>query len=109
MRMDIRVISRGGGIINVTRLHLKARNVFLIGLTEDMEKEVLIERCTSREEAIAYLDAIKDAIKVGTVEESESILIDLEGKKYGCCNLENVHKRGLFTYLLAKGGGDGKQ
>lgn len=80
MRMDIRVINSEGEVINVTRLHLKARNVFLIGLTEDMEKEVLVERCASKEEAIAYLDAIKDAIKVGQEEQVGSVLVDLEGK-----------------------------
>lgn len=86
--MDIRIINSEGEIINVTRLHIMARNVFLIGLTENMEKEVLIERCRSKEEAISYLDAVKEAIKVGQEEQLGSVLIDLEGKEYGCCNGE---------------------
>ena len=88
IKMDIRIINSEGEVINATRLHIMARNVFLIGLTEDMEKEVLIERCKSKEEAIAYLDAVKDAIKVGQEEGTESILIDLEGKEYRYCNGE---------------------
>jgi hypothetical protein len=104
MKMDIRVINSEGELINATRLHIMARNVFLIGLTENMEKEVLIERCRSKEEAIAYLDAVKDAIKVGQEEQLGSVLIDLECKEYiplegkkckcegGCkCNGESEH------------------
>lgn len=86
--MDIRIINSDGEIINVSRMHIIARNVFLVGLTEGMEKEVLIERCRSKEEAIAYLDAVKEAIKAGQEEEVGSVLIDLEGKEYGCCNGE---------------------
>lgn len=86
--MDIRVINSEGKIINASRLHIMTRNVFLIGLTENMKEEVLIERCRSKEEAIAYLDAVKDAIKVGQEEQVGSVLIDLEGKEYGCCNGE---------------------
>lgn len=86
--MDIRIINSEGQVINVSRMHIIARNVFLIGLTENMEKEIPIERCRSKEEAIAYLDAVKDAIKVGQEEQSGSVLIDLEGKEYGCCNGE---------------------
>lgn len=76
--MDIRVINGEGQIINVTNLHILARNVFLVGLTENMKEEVLIERCKSKEEALAYLDAVKEAVKAGQEEQSESILIDLE-------------------------------
>lgn len=79
--MDIRIINGEGQVINVSRMHIIARNVFLVGLTEDMEKEVLIERCRSKEEAISYLDAVKDAIKVGQEEQIGSVLIDLECPK----------------------------
>lgn len=96
--MDIRIINSEGEIINATRLHLKARNVFLIGLTENMEQEILIERCKSREEAVAYLDAIKDAVKLGIEEESENILVDLEGKEYGCCNGKCKCNKGEDVY-----------
>lgn len=78
--MDIRIINSDGEVINVSRMHIMARNVFLIGLTEDMSKEIPIERCRSKEEAIAYLDAVKGAIKEGQEEQSGSILIDLECK-----------------------------
>lgn len=78
--MDIRVINSDGEVINVSRMHIMARNVFLIGLTEDMSKEIPIERCRSKEEAIAYLDAVKGAIKEGQEENVESVLIDLECK-----------------------------
>lgn len=86
--MDIRVINSEGEVINATNLHLMARNVFFIGLTENMEKEIPIERCRSKEEALAYLDAVKEAIKTGQEEQVGSVLIDLEGKEYGCCNGE---------------------
>ena len=79
--MDIRIINGEGQVINVSRMHIIARNVFLVGLTEDMEKEVLIERCGSKEEALAYLDAVKEAIKAGQEEEVGSVLIDLERPK----------------------------
>ena len=78
--MDIRVINSDGEVINVSRMHIMARNVFLIGLTEDMSKEIPIERCRSKEEAVAYLDAVKGAIKEGQEENVESVLIDLECK-----------------------------
>ena len=80
--MDIRIINGEGEIINVTRLHIMARNVFLVGLTEEMDKEIPIERCKSKEEAVFYLDVVKEAIKAGQEENVGSVLIDLECKEY---------------------------
>lgn len=83
--MDIRIINSKGEIVNATTLSIMVSGSYLIGLTED-SKQVLIEACRSEEESIAYLDAIKDALKVGYEGKSESILIDLEGKsEYKCC------------------------
>ena len=80
--MDIRIINTKGAIVNATTLSITTNGSYLIGLTED-NKQVLIEGCKSDEEAIAYLDGIKEAIKVGCEEQSSSVVIDLEGKEYG--------------------------
>ena len=80
--MDIRIINSKGEIVNATTLSIMVSGSYLIGLTEE-SKQVLIEACKSEEEAIAYLDGIKEAIKVGCEEQSRSIVIDLEGKEYG--------------------------
>ena len=81
--MDIRLINSNGDIMNVSRLHISVRGNYLIGLTEDMNKEVLLERCQTEEEAIAYLDGIKGAIKTGLEEETSDVIIDLEDKADG--------------------------
>ena len=75
--MDIRIINSKGEVVNATTLSIIVNDKYLIGLTEE-SKQVLIESCKNEEEALAYLDAIKDALKVGQEEESNSILIDLE-------------------------------
>ena len=81
--MDIRLINSNGEIMNISRLHISARGNYLIGLTEDMNKEVLLERCQTEEEASAYLDGIKEAIKTALEEESDNVIIDLEDKADG--------------------------
>lgn len=83
--MDIRVINSRGEVINATTLHLKTDNHYLIGLTADNSQQILIEACRSSEEAIGYLDAIKEVLKVGQEEGLGNVLIDLEGKEYKCC------------------------
>ena len=101
--MDIRIINSKGDIINASRLSITTNSRWLIGLTEE-SKQVLIEDCRNEEEAVAYLDAVKGAIKVGQEEQLGSVLIDLEGKEYipleekkckcegGCkCNGESEH------------------
>ena len=81
--MDIRLINSNGDIMNISRLHISVRGNYLIGLTEDMNKEVLLERCQTEKEALAYLDGIKEAIKTGLEEETSDVIIDLEGKADG--------------------------
>lgn len=81
--MDIRIINGEGKIMNVSRMHMEVTGEYLIGLTEDMQ-QVVIERCRSNEEAVGYLDGIKDAIKVAIEEDTDNVLVDLEGKEYKC-------------------------
>lgn len=79
--MDIRIINGDGNIMNISRMHLEARDKYLIALTEDVNQEVLIETCRNEEEAEQFLNWIKEAIKTALEEESDNVLIDLEEKE----------------------------
>ena len=79
--MDIRLINGDGDIMNASRLHITVRGNYLVGLTEDMNKEVLLERCKTEEEALANLDGIKGVIKEAIETGSDHILINFESKK----------------------------
>lgn len=81
--MDIRIINGDGNIMNVSRMHLEARDKYLIALTEDVNQEVLIETCRNEEEAEQFINWIKEAIKFAMEEESNNVLIDLEEKEDG--------------------------
>ena len=78
--MDIRVINGEGNVMNVSRMHIGTNGQYLVGLTEDMQKTITIERCKDEEEATQFLRWIKEAIKCGLEEESDNVLIDLESE-----------------------------
>lgn len=82
--MDIRIINSEGDIINISKMHVTTQGKYLVALTKNMQNTITIERCESEEEATGYLDGIKDAIKVAIEEDSDNVLVDLEGKEYEC-------------------------
>lgn len=73
--MDIRIINTRGAIVNATALSIMASGNHVIGLTEE-SKQVLIESCISEEEALARLEAIKEALIVGQEEGLGSVIVE---------------------------------
>lgn len=93
--MDIRIINNENEVINATTLTLRARNVFLVGVTvSENPKEVLIERFKTKEEAIYCLKGIIEGIKMASDVQSDSIVIDLKENKEQSCDgkCENCKK-----------------
>lgn len=74
--MDIRFINKKEEIINASRLSIKVMGSHLIGINERQEI-IIIEEYKSEEEAKEEMEKIIEAVKKGTIEEYESIIIEL--------------------------------